>query len=191
MDLKKIFKNKKVIVTGHTGFKGSWLTAWLHNMEAKVIGLSLNIPTNPSHFKSANINYYSINKKIDVKNLKQLKKVFKKYQPDFVFHLAAQALVKKSYQDPINTWQTNLVGTINVIESLREIKNKCVAVIVTSDKSYKNLEISRGYKENDILGGKDPYSASKVSAEIVIKSYIESFFPIKKTNVFIVKRRKK
>ena len=105
-----------------------------------------------------------------------LKKTFKKYQPDYVFHLAAQSLVKRSYSDPVYTWETNTIGTLNVLESLKELKKNCAAVLITSDKSYKNLEIKRGYKEDDILGGKDPYSASKASAELAIQSYISSFF---------------
>ena len=122
---------------------------------------------------------------MDIRNLRLLKKTFKKYQPDYVFHLAAQSLVKRSYSDPIYTWETNTVGTLNVLESLRELRKNCIAVLITSDKSYKNLEIKRGYSENDILGGKDPYSASKASAELAIQSYISSFFPSKKTKVLI------
>tara|TARA_B100001123_G_C15337708_1_gene1033504 strand:+ start:4324 stop:5427 length:1104 start_codon:yes stop_codon:yes gene_type:complete len=179
------FKNKTVIVTGHTGFKGSWLTCWLVLLGAKVIGLSINIPSNPSHFNAINLKRKMIHRKADIRNLKILKKIFKKYQPDYVFHLAAQSLVKKSYSNPIYTWETNTIGTLNVLESLKELKKNCAAVIITSDKSYKNLEIKRGYKENDILGGKDPYSASKASAELTIQSYISSFFSLKKNKVFI------
>ena len=181
----KQFNNKTVLVTGHTGFKGSWLTAWLTLLGAKVIGLSVSVPTTPSHFEAIKLRSKINHKKVDIRNLKILKKTFKKFQPDFVFHLAAQAIVKKSYSDPIDTWNTNTIGTLNVLESLREIKKKCIAVLITSDKSYKNLEIKRGYHENDILGGKDPYSASKAAAELTIKSYISSFFPSKSTNVII------
>ena len=179
------YKNKKVLVTGHTGFKGSWLTSWLVLLGAEVIGLSIDIPTNPSHFKAIKLQNKINHKKMDIRNLKLLKKTFKKHQPDYVFHLAAQAIVKKSYLDPIYTWETNTIGTLNVLESLREVKKSCIAVIITSDKSYKNLEINRGYNENDILGGKDPYSASKASAELAIQSHISSFFPLKKTKVII------
>ena len=185
MNLKKIFKNKKIIVTGHTGFKGSWLTCWLKNLGAKVIGFSISVPTKPSHYISAKINKNMTDVRGDIRNLNSLKKCFKKYQPDFVFHLAAQSLVKKSYKNPNKTWHTNLIGTLNVLESLREMKKKCVAVIITSDKCYKNIEQKKGYKEEDSLGGHDPYSASKASAELLIKSYIESFFPLKKTKVII------
>ena len=165
MNLKKKFNNKTVIVTGHTGFKGSWISLWLSILGAKVIGISINNPKGLTHFKAINLQSKIKNIKIDIRNLQLLKKVFKKYKPDYVFHLAAQALVKKSYSDPIYTWTTNTIGTLNVLESLRGLNKKCIAIIITSDKSYKNTEIKRGYKENDTLGGKDPYSASKGAAE--------------------------
>ena len=185
MNLEKNFKNKTVIVTGHTGFKGSWLSLWLKILGAKVVGLSINIPSSPSHFGVIKLQKNIIHKRMDIRNLKLLKKTFKKYQPDYVFHLAAQSLVKKSYLDPTYTWETNTIGTLNVLESLREIKKNCIVVLITSDKSYKNLEIKRGYNESDILGGKDPYSASKASAELAIQSHISSFFSLKKTKVLI------
>ena len=185
MNLKKNFKNKTIIVTGHTGFKGSWLSLWLKILGAKVVGLSINIPSSPSHFGVIKLQKNIIHKRMDIRNLKLLKKTFKKYQPDYVFHLAAQSLVKKSYLDPTYTWETNTIGTLNVLESLREMKKNCIVVLITSDKSYKNLEIKRGYNESDILGGKDPYSASKASAELAIQSHISSFFPLKKTKVLI------
>ena len=172
----KNFRNKKIIVTGHTGFKGSWLTLWLTLLKAKVLGISKNIPTKPSHYQSINLSRKIKNVKLDLKDLDKLKKIFKSYKPDFIFHLAAQSLVNKSYQSPIDTWQTNTIGTINVLESIRQLKKPCVAIIITSDKSYKNLEISRGYHEDDLLGGYDPYSASKASAELAINSYLKSFY---------------
>jgi len=181
----KQFKNKKVLVTGHTGFKGSWLTSWLVLLGANVTGLSIDIPSNPSHFQVIKLHKKINHKKADVRNLQKLKKIIKTQQPDYVFHLAAQALVKKSYQNPIYTWETNTMGTINVLESLKEIKKNCTVVLITSDKSYKNLEIKRGYKENDLLGGKDPYSASKAATELAIQSYISSFFPRNKSKVSI------
>jgi len=185
VNLKKKFNNKTVIVTGHTGFKGSWISLWLSILGAKVIGISINNPKGQSHFKAINLQSKIKNIKIDIRNLQLLKKVFKKNKPDYVFHLAAQSLVKKSYSDPIYTWTTNTIGTLNVLESLRGLNKKCTAIIITSDKSYKNIEIKRGYKENDTLGGKDPYSASKGAAEFVIQSYISSFFTLKKTKVLI------
>ena len=184
--LKKTFKNKKILITGHTGFKGSWLTFWLHTLGAKVTGISIDVPSSPSHFDVINLKKKINHKKIDIRNLSKLKKAILKLKPDFVFHLAAQAIVKTSYSNPIYTWQTNTMGTLNVLESLRALgRKKCVVVIITSDKSYKNLELKRGYHEQDILGGKDPYSASKASAELAIQSYINSFISLKKTNLRI------
>jgi CDP-glucose 4,6-dehydratase len=185
MSYKINFNKKKVIVTGHTGFKGSWLVAWLESLGAKVAGISNNFPSNPCHYKLLNLNNKIIHKNIDVRNLSALKLFFTKYQPDFVFHLAAQSIVKESYKDPLKTWSTNTFGTINVLDSLRKLKKKCVVVIITSDKSYENLEIKRGYNEEDRLGGKDPYSASKASADIAIRSYINSFFYKKNNKVSI------
>ena len=176
INIKKNFKNKKVLITGHTGFKGSWLSIWLNSMEAKVLGISIDVPSKPSHFKATNLKSKIISKKVDIRNLKQTKKIIRSFKPDFIFHLAAQALVNKSYNNPIYTWETNLMGTVNILESIRGLKKKCVTVLITSDKSYKNLEIERGYNENDILGGTDQYSASKASAELAIKSYIKSYF---------------
>jgi len=182
------FKNTKIIITGHTGFKGSWLTLWLNLLGARIIGISNDKPSKPSHFEKLNINKNIINIKLDIRNLKKLEKVFLRYQPDFVFHLAAQSLVKKSYTNPVETITKNTIGTMNVLESLKKIKKKFVAVIITSDKSYKNLEINRGYRENDLLGGKDPYSASKGAAELIIQSYINSYFKKnKKQNIAVAR----
>ena len=180
----KSFKNKKILITGHTGFKGSWLSLWLKNLGAEVMGVSSDIPTQPSHFKLANLDKKIKNKFIDITNLKKFKKVFLTFKPDYVFHLAAQSLVKKSYKEPELTFYTNAIGTLNVMECLRDLKNNCIAIIITSDKSYKNLEIKRGYREEDILGGIDPYSASKASAELIIQSYFKSYL-INKKNIRI------
>ena len=169
-------KNKKVIVTGHTGFKGSWLTLWLLNLGANIVGVSNNIPTKPSLFKILKLRNKIKHIKLDIRNYKKLNKIINKEKPDFIFHLAAQAIVKKSYEDPIFNWETNTLGTINILQSLRRLKKKCIASLVTSDKSYKNFEIKRGYTEKDILGGDDPYSASKASAELAINSYFKSYF---------------
>jgi len=181
----KYFKNKKIIITGHTGFKGTWLTLWLQMYGAKIIGVSKDIPTKPSHFSDLNLRKKIVNKKIDLSNLKKLKKLFLKTKPDFVFHLAAQALVKKSYLNPLETWKSNLNGTLNVLESLKSLNKKCTAVIITSDKVYKNVETNRGYKETDSLGGFDPYSASKGAAEFLINSYIKSYFEKKNSKISI------
>ena len=172
----KIFKNSRVIVTGHTGFKGSWLTAWLKELGAHVMGISINIPTKPSHYKVSNINDGIKDIRIDIRNKKKIEKTIVNFKPKFLFHLAAQSLVGESYNHPINTWETNVIGTLNILNALRKLKNKCNAIIITSDKCYLNRETHIGYKESDVLGGKDPYSASKASAELVVKSYINSFF---------------
>tara|TARA_B100000575_G_scaffold23332_1_gene15887 strand:- start:988 stop:2052 length:1065 start_codon:yes stop_codon:yes gene_type:complete len=169
----KVFKNKKILITGHTGFKGSWLSLWLSNIGAKVYGISLKTK-NINHFNSLKIrgvrsNYF------DIKDQNKTRKVFKKIKPDFVFHLAAQALVKRSYDNSTETFLSNSIGTLNILEGLKCLKNNCTAVIITSDKVYKNFEVKRGYKENDIIGGQDPYSASKGCAELIIESYFSSF----------------
>ena len=179
----QIFKGKKIIVTGHTGFKGSWLCIWLNLLGAKVYGIGLKPKTKESHYRCTNLKKY-IQKSfiLDIKNKKKVEKIFKRVKPDFLFHLAGQSIVKLSYIDPKNTWDTNLIGTINVLESLRQLK-KCTAILITSDKCYKNLESRKGYDENDKLGGEDPYSASKAGAEIAINSYYKTFF--KKTKILV------
>ena len=184
MNIKKYFFKKTVIITGHTGFKGSWLTLWLYLSGAKIIGLSIDEPSRPSHFNLLNLKKKIKSIKIDVRNLSKLQKVFIKYQPDFVFHLAAQSIVKKSYMDPIFTYETNALGTLNILESLKSVKKSCVALFITSDKTYKNFEKKAGYKEDEILGGNDLYSSSKASADILINSYVKSFF-LKKKNIII------
>ena len=178
----KYFKNKKILITGHTGFKGSWLTIFLLNCGANILGLSKNIPTKPSLFETLQLKKKIKNKKIDIRDLKKIKKIFLKFDPDYVFHLAAQSIVSKSYKDPLETWTTNLIGTVNILECLKLQKKNSVSVIITSDKTYKNIETRKGYKETDILGGVDPYGASKSSADIAIKSYIKSFFEISNNN---------
>lgn len=182
---KNNFKNKKVLITGHTGFKGSWLSYWLINLGAKVVGISDKINSKPSHFELINLSTKLKSKFLDISNKNKLLKVFKKEKPDFIFHLAAQALVKKSYTDSLTTWLSNTLGTINILECLKEMqfKKKCICILITSDKSYKNIETKKGYKEQDELGGKDPYSASKASAELAIKSYYQSFFLNKKSKI--------
>lgn len=181
-DLKKVFNQKKVLITGHTGFKGSWLSIWLKMLGANVTGISVDIPSNPSHYKETFIEKKINNIELNIQDLDKLKKIIIKEKPDFIFHLAAQSLVRKSYNNPLETWKTNLIGTINVLECLRALEN-CVAVIITSDKCYDNKEWIYGYKETDTLGGSDPYSASKGSAEIAIKSYINSFYINKEIRV--------
>ena len=171
------FNAARVLITGHTGFKGSWLSLWLRQLGAEVHGASLGVPTEPSHFAAANLEAQIHDHRIDICDGGSLKDLVEKIQPDFVFHLAAQALVRPAYASPIDTWQTNAMGTINLLESLRWLKNPCVAVLITSDKCYDNVEWVWGYRETDALGGPDPYSASKGAAELAIRSYIRSFFP--------------
>jgi len=178
--LKKYYSNKRVLVTGHTGFKGSWLVLWLKTLGAKIYGISNNYPTYPCNFKVLKLEKKVNHKILDLRDLEKVKSHILKIKPDYIFHLAAQSLVKFSYKDPTNTFSTNIMGTCNLLESVKYLKNKCNVVIITSDKSYKNMEIKRGYKENDLLGGTDPYSASKGSAELLIKSYYESFLKFKK-----------
>ena len=172
----KIFKNSKIIVTGHTGFKGSWLTAWLKQLGANVMGISLDPPSHPSHLDVSRINLGIQDIRLDIRNRKKLEKKILIFKPNFIFHLAAQSLVGISYKNPEITWQTNVFGTLNILESIKKLKNDCNVIIITSDKCYFNRETHNGYKETDVLGGKDPYSGSKASAELLVRSYISSFF---------------
>ena len=171
-----IYSGKKVLVTGHTGFKGSWLSLWLKELGAEVFGLSKDIPTNPSHFKLLNIKKDIGHHIFDIRDKDKLCSLIQKVAPDFVFHLAAQPLVKQSYKNPSETISTNVMGINNLLDALRNLNKKCATVLITSDKCYDNIEVERGYHEEDILGGKDPYSASKGAAELVFKGYYHSFF---------------
>lgn len=173
--MKSYFENKKILISGHTGFKGSWLSLWMKMLGAKVYGISISIPTNPSHYELLKLNLEK-DIRMDIYDSKKVLDTISEIKPDYVFHLAAQPLVTLSYENPLETFQTNVIGTVNLLESLRKIENECIAIIITSDKSYDNLEISRGYHEDDKLGGSDPYSGSKGAAELVINSYVKSFF---------------
>lgn len=170
------FKNKKVLITGNTGFKGSWLSVWLIQLGARVYGISNDVPTKPSMFEKLNLKEKISHFEVDVRKYSAVKKIITEIKPDFIFHMAAQALVVKSYQDPVQTISTNVMGTTNILEALREINYKSTAIIITSDKCYDNVERIWGYKESDYLGGKDIYSGSKGAAEIIFKSYYHSFF---------------
>jgi CDP-glucose 4,6-dehydratase len=169
-----IYKNKKVLVTGHTGFKGSWLCLWLKKMGAHVTGYALEPETVPNHF---NLLSLGINSVIgDIRDFKKVKEVFETVKPEIVFHLAAQPLVRRSYRDPRETYETNIMGTVNVYEAARQCDSVRAIVCVTSDKVYENREWLWGYRENDPVGGYDPYSSSKGCTEIITSSYRNSFF---------------
>jgi len=169
-----IYQGKKVFITGHTGFKGSWLTYWLRNLGAEVVGYSLAPETSPNHFELLNLDIESHFNNIC--DLDKLKNVMKESNPDIIFHLAAQPLVRYSYNHPLETFQTNIIGTANVLESARECKSVKAVVVITTDKCYENIEQKKGYIESDKMGGFDPYSSSKGCAELIVSSYKNSFF---------------
>jgi CDP-glucose 4,6-dehydratase len=170
------YKDKKVLVTGHTGFKGSWLTTWLLKLGAKVTGISIDVPTQPAMFEVLSLARQIKHIQVDIRDLTAMRDLIAEEQPDFVFHLAAQAIVSVSYSDPVDTMTTNFLGTMNVLEALRKLERPCVLVLITSDKCYDNVEWEWGYRETDGLGGKDIYSGSKGATELLIKSYLHSFF---------------
>jgi CDP-glucose 4,6-dehydratase len=183
------YKNKKVIVTGNTGFKGAWLSIWLMQMGADVYGISKDIPTQPSIFEVCDLKNHLKHFELDIRNKEKLTETIASISPDYVFHLAAQPIVSESYRDPLDTFTTNIIGTANILECLRVLNKPCKAIIITSDKCYENVEWTWGYRENDRLGGKDPYSASKGAAELIIHSYYESFFKNENSAVQIVSVR--
>ncbi len=170
------YKDKKVVVTGHSGFKGSWLSIWLHLLGAEVLGISDKIISKPSHYSSAQLEKIIKTSWIDITDTNRIVKTISKFNPDIIFHLAAQPLVYSSFQNPVDTYKINSIGTTNILESIRCLQKRVVGVMITSDKVYENFEWTWGYRENDIIGGKDPYSASKGMAELAIKGYVDSFF---------------
>lgn len=178
-----IYTNKKVLVTGHTGFKGSWLTTWLVKLGANVVGVSKDIPTDPSMFEELKLKDKIKHYFEDIRDLDKMIEIISNEKPDFLFHLAAQPIVSTSYSDPIETISSNVMGTANILEALKTSNNKCTAIIITSDKAYDNVEQVWGYKEDDKMGGKDIYSGSKGAAELIIKSYYYSFFKAENCNV--------
>ena len=180
------FAGKKIFVTGHTGFKGSWLCEWLLLLGAEITGYSLPPETKPALFNQLGLKLRLNHIIGDIRDAAKLKRALHQSKPDFVFHLAAQPLVRESYAQPVETFETNLMGTVNVLEALRGLKNSCAAIFITTDKCYENREHHRGYREADCLGGHDPYSASKATAEIAISSWRRSFFqnhPVKIASV--------
>ena len=173
--LENCFADKTVLVTGHTGFKGSWLSAWLHELGARVVGVSDRVPTDPANFDASRLHDLVVDHRCDLGDREKLQKIVEKTRPDFIFHLAAQALVRESYVRPVETLMTNIMGTAHVLDSARALEHPCVTVLITSDKCYDNVEWEWGYRETDRLGGKDPYSASKGGAELVIRTFFESW----------------
>ena len=163
------YRGKRVLVTGHTGFKGSWLAVWLHEIGAEVIGVGLDPATERANFELTGIGgKIAADIRADIRDGERLKHIFKEYKPEIVFHLAAQPLVRLSYQCPVETYQTNVMGTINVLEAIRATGSVKIGVMITTDKCYENREQIWGYRENEAMGGYDPYSSSKGAAEIAI-----------------------
>lgn len=170
------YYGKRVIITGHTGFKGSWLSFVLKKQGAILMGISLEPVTTPSLYKEIEESLKFDSFILDINEYEYLEKKILQFQPDFIFHLAAQPLVRKSYREPLNTFSTNIIGTANVLNAITKLEKKCSVIIITTDKVYENREWIYPYRETDRLGGYDPYSASKAAAEIVINSYRQSFF---------------
>jgi len=170
------WQGKRVLLTGHTGFKGAWMALLLHRLGAKVTGISLEPQSTPNLFSLAKVESNLVSHVCDIRDATELNSLIKNAQPEVVFHLAAQALVRAGYRDPLSTFNTNIMGTANLFEALRDLDSLRLVVTITTDKVYKNLEQYYPYRETDVLGGYDPYSASKAAAEIVIDSFRNSFF---------------
>ena len=176
MDLSEVYNGRKVLITGDTGFKGSWLALWLQKLGASVTGIGLNPKTSRDNYFVCGLESVITHHTCDIRHYDKIQKIFTATNPDMVFHLAAQALVSESYTYPRETYEVNTQGTANILESIRLTPSVEAGVMVTSDKCYENREWIYGYRETDPLGGHDPYSASKGAAEIIISSYIRSFF---------------
>jgi CDP-glucose 4,6-dehydratase len=173
--MKDFYKNKKVLVTGHTGFVGSWLTLWLNDMGADITGFSLNPPSEPYLYKYLGLKDEINDIKGDIRQLDTITKAVKESEPEIIFHLAGQPILLRSYDDPVGTYSTNVMGTLNILEAIRKTGKTKTIVCITSDKVYENLQWEFAYRENDKLGGHDPYSSSKAGAELVARAYRESF----------------
>lgn len=174
--MSEFWKGKRVLITGHTGFKGSWLAFWLKTLGADVCGYALAPETQPNLFETLRLESEIQSVNGDIRDLENFDKVLKKFQPEIVFHLAAQSLVRKSYRAPVETYTTNVIGTINVLEAARTVDSVKAVVIITTDKVYENKEWLWAYRENERLGGFDPYSNSKACAELAVSAYRNSFF---------------
>lgn len=174
-ELRETYQDKKVLITGHTGFKGSWLSIFLKYLGANIVGVSLDCKSSKGAYKSCEMNKKLIaDERIDICDKKAIKELIFETKPHFIFHLAAQALVSLSYINPAKTIETNAIGTLNILEAIKDLKHDITVILITSDKCYENIETFYGYKETDNLGGKDPYSASKACAEIIANSYMRS-----------------
>jgi CDP-glucose 4,6-dehydratase len=174
---RSYWKGRKVFVTGHTGFKGSWLSLWLDSLGADVTGYALESPTQPSLFEQAGVGSAVRTVIADVRDFARLKATLEECRPEVVLHMAAQSVVRRGYEDPIETYSSNVMGTVNLLEALRQLQRPCVVVNVTSDKCYANREWVWGYRESEPMGGRDPYSNSKGCAELVTTAFRESYFP--------------
>lgn len=183
------FAGKRVLVTGHTGFKGSWLCEWLLALGAEVTGLALQPPTQPSLFEQLGLSTRIEDRRGDIRDLPTVRAAVEFAQPDFVFHLAAQPLVRLSYAQPVETYATNIMGTVNVLEALRLAGRKSVLIVVTTDKCYENLERVHAYREDEPMGGYDPYSSSKGATELVVSAYRRSFFSAENAPVRVASAR--
>ena len=176
MNFAEFYRGKRVLITGHTGFKGSWLSIWLHELGAEVIGVALEPSTPKDNFVLSGIgSKIKADLRADIRDAAAMQRIFDEYQPEIVFHLAAQPLVRLSYDEPVDTWQTNVMGTINVMEAFRHCQSAKVAVMITTDKCYENREQNHAYSEDEPMGGYDPYSSSKGACEIAISSWRRSF----------------
>jgi CDP-glucose 4,6-dehydratase len=171
------WQGRRVLITGHTGFKGSWLSLWLEQLGASVCGIALHPPTEPSMFKEAGVQQGMRSEIADIRDIERVKSILREHRPHVVFHLAAQPLVRKSYEDPVGTYSTNVLGTVNLLESVRGCNSVRAIVVITTDKCYENKEWVWPYRETDRLGGYDPYSNSKACTELVVSAYRNSFFP--------------
>jgi len=174
---RSFWHGRRVFLTGHTGFKGSWLSLWLDALGADITGYALDPPTQPSLFEQAQVAGSVRSIRADIRDFPRLKAAVAEWRPEVVIHMAAQSVVRRGYEDPIETYSSNVMGTVHVLEALRQLKQPCVVVNVTSDKCYANREWVWGYRENEPMGGRDPYSNSKGCAELVTAAYRESFFP--------------
>lgn len=173
---QNFYQGKRVLITGHTGFKGSWLAIWLHELGAEVVGVALDPTTERDNYLLSGIGKKITDIRADIRDGDQLKEIFDRYQPEIVFHLAAQPLVRLSYEMPVETYEVNVMGTINVLEAIRTTESVKVGVMITTDKCYENREQMHGYREDEPMGGYDPYSSSKGAAEIAIASWRRSYF---------------